>query len=95
MEGILFIASGNGGTLKFLYESIKKFDLPISIDSLVSDRECGALHYAKEKNIHTTLYNFKDHFLAKIMQESYLCLLKNNNILILIIHNLRSFFILH
>ncbi len=48
---ILFLASGNGGTFKFLYEAIKILNLPLEICSIIADRECGAIIKAQELNI--------------------------------------------
>ena len=47
MKTILFLGSGNGGTLKFVSEAIKKHNLDLKIIAVVSDRECKALEYAK------------------------------------------------
>jgi len=52
---LIFLVSGNGGNLKFIDKCIK-LKLLKDIDlSVIADRECGALKYARENNI----LNFK------------------------------------
>ena len=48
---VLFLVSGNGGTLKFLYKAIQEMNLSFSIVGVLADRDCGALNFAKEKKI--------------------------------------------
>lgn len=48
---VLFLTSGNGGTLKFLYYAIQKLNLPLDIIGAIADRECGAYFFAKNKSI--------------------------------------------
>ncbi len=51
MLNVLFLASGNGGTIKFLHQAIKVLKLPIRITALIADRDCGALEFAKQLGI--------------------------------------------
>ena len=46
MNNIVFLVSGNGGTLKFIYEAIKLFRLNIKIKAAISDRDCGAINFS-------------------------------------------------
>lgn len=48
---ILFFASGNGGTLRFICESIKHLHLPWEVVGVISDRICGATEYASNCSI--------------------------------------------
>ena len=48
---VLFLVSGNGVTLKFLYKAIQEMNLSFSIVGVLADRDCGALNFAKEKKI--------------------------------------------
>lgn len=51
MIKIGFLASGNGGTLKFLH-LVQKMNLyNFSIAFVISDRDCGAIEYAVNNNI--------------------------------------------
>ncbi len=51
MKKIVFLASGNGGTLKFTFFAIKKLGLNFEISAVIADRECGALEFAKKNNL--------------------------------------------
>jgi len=59
MKTVLFLVSGNGGTLKFLNEAIKKDSLPLKIVSVIADRDCNALKYAKSSSINSHLLKIK------------------------------------
>jgi len=51
MIKIGFLASGNGGTLKFLHLVQKDNIYNFSIQFVISDRDCGAIKYAVDNNI--------------------------------------------
>ena len=53
MKNVLFLVSGNGGTLKFLNEAINILNLNIKINAVIADRDCGAIKYSKNNNIPT------------------------------------------
>lgn len=61
---IAFLVSGSGGTLKFLYYAIKtasvaeSANIDFEITSVISDRDCGALEFARAKNINTKPINY-------------------------------------
>ncbi len=46
-----FLASGNGGTLKFLHLAQKKNNYNYSVQFVIADRDCGAVKYANRNNI--------------------------------------------
>lgn len=49
MRKIVFLASGNGGNLKFLYLALQ-YNLILNLDLFViADRECGSINFAREK----------------------------------------------
>ena len=54
--------------MKFLHESIKELELPILIDSVVSDRTCGALDFARQKDIANFMYDFSSDGWEKLSQ---------------------------
>jgi phosphoribosylglycinamide formyltransferase 1 len=60
---IVFLSSGGGGHLKFVYEMINQSDLTLKnmlrVKAVIADRECGALEYAKANNINSCLHSFK------------------------------------
>lgn len=51
---ITFLASGNGGTLKFIFQAIERLGLPLTIIDVVTDRDCGALEYAQSQGLRAT-----------------------------------------
>ena len=44
---VVFLVSGNGGSLKFIHRAIQRLGLPLEISAVVADRDCGALAYAQ------------------------------------------------
>lgn len=48
---ILFLVSGNGGTIKFIHQAVRELNIDAQIVAAISDRECGAIEYAKNNNI--------------------------------------------
>lgn len=49
---IVFLVSGNGGTLKFIFNSIKRLNLNIEIVGVIADRTCKALSFADFNNLY-------------------------------------------
>ena len=58
MKKLLFLVSGSGGSLKFIYEFSKLNHLPLAIDYVIGDRKCGAIDYAIDNKIKQTIINF-------------------------------------
>ena len=54
---ILFLASGNGGTMKFVHHAIKELNLDAEIVGVISDRECGSIEYARNNDIPVYTFN--------------------------------------
>lgn len=50
---IVFWASGNGGTMKFVHQAIKELSLDAKIVAVISDRDCGSVEYARKNGIPT------------------------------------------
>ena len=48
---ILFLASGNGGTMKFVHQAMHKMKINGEVVAILSDRECGAIDYARKQFI--------------------------------------------
>lgn len=48
---LAFLASGNGGTLKFIHQANQRLRLDLHIVAVVADRPCGALDYARAAGI--------------------------------------------
>jgi phosphoribosylglycinamide formyltransferase-1 len=44
---VVFLVSGNGGSLKFIHQAIQRLGLPLEVSAVIADRECGALAYAR------------------------------------------------
>lgn len=55
---IVFLVSGNGGTLRFLFHAIRIFDLPFDITMVIADRDCAALQWAKNNQIECKIVNY-------------------------------------
>ena len=55
MKHILFLASGGGGNFKFLYHAMQNELIEKVQLSVIADRSCGAVEYAKFKNIDNTI----------------------------------------
>ncbi len=53
---ILFLASGNGGTMKFLHQALKIIDVEADIIAVIADRDCGAVEYAMNNEIPTFIF---------------------------------------
>ncbi|MBQ9417288.1 MAG: hypothetical protein IJU19_01775 [Bacteroidales bacterium] len=56
LQRILVLASGGGGTYKFLHKAIRLLGLPYTIVAAVCDRECGAAEYARKEDIPLHLF---------------------------------------
>lgn len=85
MIKIGFLASGNGGTLKFLHLVQKKNLYNISIQFVISDRDCGAIEYAINNKIpnHIVKYN-------KTNRQDLLDILSQQNDVDIIITNIHK-----
>lgn len=62
MKSVIFLVSGNGGTLKFLNEAIKwssQLRELLYIKAVIGDRTCGALSYAENNNIENYLIKYR------------------------------------
>jgi phosphoribosylglycinamide formyltransferase-1 len=45
---VVFLASGGGGSLKFVHLAAQQLGLPIEVVAVLTDRNCGALAYARQ-----------------------------------------------
>lgn len=52
MNRIVFLVSGAGGSLKFVFYALEKMKVNIQIVGVISDRDCLALEFGKKKNIY-------------------------------------------
>ena len=52
MSRIVFLVSGSGGSLKFVYYALEKMCLDVKIVGIISDRDCQAIEFGKNKNIY-------------------------------------------
>ena len=57
MVKILFLVSGNGGTMKFIQQAMDRLHLDFQISAVLSDRNCGASEYSSKSNIPTHIYD--------------------------------------
>lgn len=51
MNPIIFLVSGEGGNLRFIYQAIKILKLDIRISLVIADRDCGAARFAIQNDI--------------------------------------------
>lgn len=67
---LIFLASGNGGNLKFINECVKEKMIDYEI-KVIADRECGSLTYARNNNIENYKINYsrKDNMELKLILE--------------------------
>lgn len=56
---LVFLVSGGGGTLKFIYFAIEKLQLPIQIVGIVADRETNLEKFASENDIYYNQIKYK------------------------------------
>ena len=64
MKHIVFLASGNGGNLKFFYWAQKKNLITGIRLSVVADRECGSIDFARRNGLEQYVINY-NRFSAK------------------------------
>lgn len=59
MKKLLFLTSGGGGNLKFIFKYLQLHTyLDFYIDSVIADRECGAYEFARENNISAHIISY-------------------------------------
>jgi len=52
MKKLVFLASGGGGNLKFIYRCITLNFLPnVHVVGVIADRPCGAMEFAHDNDI--------------------------------------------
>ena len=66
---LLFLVSGNGGTMKFFHKAIEKLKIDASIVAVIADRECGAVDYAIKNHIPTIVFKHWKEETAAIANE--------------------------
>ncbi|OWP79625.1 formyltransferase family protein [Flavobacterium oreochromis] len=49
---IVFLVSGGGGTLRFVYYTVQKMNLPMEIVGILADRETSIKDFAERENIY-------------------------------------------
>lgn len=59
MKTILFLASGNGGNLKFFYLAQKQNLISEVTLIVIADRECGSIDFARKNNIENYIISYK------------------------------------
>jgi phosphoribosylglycinamide formyltransferase-1 len=72
MKPVIFLVSGNGGNLKFIYHAIRILNLPLTLSLVISDRDCGAINFAKKICIPSFRIDYKKgepHSLNNILEK--------------------------
>jgi len=54
MKSVIFLVSGNGGNLKFIYQAAKLLEIDLKIQHVIADRDCKAIEFAKNNAIQNT-----------------------------------------
>jgi folate-dependent phosphoribosylglycinamide formyltransferase PurN len=83
MKNILFLTSGNGGNFKFLHHAIRSNLISDISVSTVSDRDCGAIAYAKSMDIENCVIPYKrtePSLFQRVLKEKNLTLLLRTGI---------------
>ncbi len=63
MKRIVFLVSGSGGTLRFLYYAIDVLQLNYQIVGVIADRNCHSLRFAENKDVYSKKIKYsKDNF---------------------------------
>jgi len=70
MNRILFLVSGNGGLLKFVFLCIEKQILPNYLISMViADRECNAFDFAVKKGLNSRIVTYDSNCRTQLLYE--------------------------
>jgi phosphoribosylglycinamide formyltransferase-1 len=85
MKKIVFLVSGGGGTLKFIYNAICLLNLPIEIIGIIADRKVNINEFADENNIFFTQIKYNKDY-SKELQDSLIAL--NPDLIITNIHKI-------
>lgn len=68
MTNLVFLVSGNGGNLKFVYEYISKNKIQDVEIHCIADRECGAIDFARKVGIKSKVINYERSSPANLTQ---------------------------
>jgi phosphoribosylglycinamide formyltransferase-1 len=85
MKKIVFLVSGGGGTLKFIYHAICLLNLPIEIIGIIADRNVNISEFADENNIFFTQIKYNKNY-SNELQDSLIVL--NPDLIITNIHKI-------
>jgi len=66
---IVFLVSGNGGNLKFLYYLTQLYSLPFEISYVIGDRHCGAIDFSEQNKINFALIDFNQNNDLKLIEQ--------------------------
>jgi phosphoribosylglycinamide formyltransferase-1 len=58
MKSLVFLVSGSGGNLRFIYSALENNVISGIKLSVIADRDCGALEFAREKKIDNYLISY-------------------------------------
>lgn len=58
MNKICFLTSANGGNLKFFHAAVTQNMIPSVRFSVIADRECGSIEFAKRKELENHIINY-------------------------------------
>ena len=59
MNKVIFLVSGSGGNLKFLFFANDLLNLGFEIALVIADRDCDAIRFASDKNIPNKIVKYK------------------------------------
>lgn len=71
MKKVVFLVSGSGGTLKFLYYAIKVLNINFEIIGVIADRECQSLKFAENENIYSKKIKYTKENVGELREQLF------------------------
>ncbi|WP_131387692.1 formyltransferase family protein [Flavobacterium suncheonense] len=69
MNRIVFLVSGGGGSLKFIFYALEALKMNVEVVGVIADRDCTALDFAADKNIYARKIKYNRTHTEELQQE--------------------------
>lgn len=69
MNKIVFLVSGGGGSLKFVYYALQALKSNVEVAGVIADRDCPALEFAAKKNIYSKKIRYNRSHTEELQRE--------------------------
>ncbi|TBX71224.1 hypothetical protein EZL74_01585 [Flavobacterium silvisoli] len=69
MNKVVFLVSGGGGSLKFVYYALQTLKMNVQVIGVIADRDCAALEFASKKNIYSKKIKYNLNHTVELQQE--------------------------